>query len=309
MANGNWYVFADEDSNAQVRVHRDGSVELATGCQDIGTGYRTAMTVVAAEELGIEPRDVTMRLGDTNFPEGPGSGGSVTINSMAPVVRLAASQARTKLLGLAASLLGAAPEELDAAHGKIFVAEEPSRSVAFGQAAAKMSGETIDCLAKRGRQYETYRRDIAGTQFAEVEVDTETGEVRVLKMVSVNDCGFPVNTLTTESQVIGAMIQGASWALLENRILDPNVGTMVNPNLEWYKILAPADMFEARAILTPVANLGNNSSTTGIGEPPIVPTLAAIANAVYNALGARVRELPITPDRVTAALSEAQRRA
>ena len=140
-----------------------------------------------------------------------------------------------------------------------------------------MSGETIDCLAKRGKQYETFRGDLAGTQFAEVEVDTETGEVRVLKMVSVNDCGLPVNPLTTQNQVIGAMIQGASWALLENRILDRNVGTMVNPNLEWYKIFAPADMFEAKSILTPVANLGNNTSTAGIGEPPIVPTLAVIA--------------------------------
>ena len=133
--------------------------------------------------------------------------------------------------------------------------------------------------------------------------------MRVVKMVSVNDCGLPVNPLTAESQVIGAMIQGASWALLENRVLDPNVGTMVNPNLEWYKIFTPADMFEAHSILTPIANLGNNTSTAGIGEPPIVPTLAAVANAVYNAIGVRVRELPITPDRVLAALSEARRRA
>ena len=128
-------------------------------------------------------------------------------------------------------------------------------------------------------------------------------------MVSVNDCGLPVNPLTAESQIIGAMIQGASWALLENRILDPNAGTMVNPNLESYKIFTPADMFEAKSILTPLANLGNNTSIAGIGEPPIVPSLAVIANAVYNATGARVRELPITPDKVLAALGEAKRRA
>jgi xanthine dehydrogenase YagR molybdenum-binding subunit len=309
MAGGNWYVFASENSNAQVRVHRDGSVELITGCQDIGTGYRTAMTVVAAEELGIEPADVTMRLGDTQFPEGPASGGSVTTNSVAPAVRLAASQVRTKVFALAAPLLGVAPEELDAANGSIFVAKDRTKSVTFKQAAAKMSGETIDVTAKRPRQYETFRSDLAGCQFAEVEVDTETGEVRVIKMVSVNDCGFPVNPLTAENQAIGAMIQGASWALLEDRIIDPNVGTMVNPNLESYKIFTPADMFEAKSILTPLANLGNNTSTAGLGEPPIVPSLAVIANAVYNATGARVRELPITPDRVLAALSESKRRA
>jgi xanthine dehydrogenase YagR molybdenum-binding subunit len=228
---------------------------------------------------------------------------------VAPAVRLAANQARTKVFELAAPLLGAKPEELDAANGSIFVAQDKTKSVPFKQAAAKMPGETIDCLAKRPKQYETFRGDLAGTQFAEVEVDTETGEVRVVKMVSVNDCGFPANPLTTQNQVIGAMIQGASWALLEDRVLDRNVGTMVNPNLESYKIFAPADMFEAKSILTPVANMGNNTSTAGIGEPPIVPTLAAIANAVHNATGGRVRELPITPDKVLAALGEAKRRA
>jgi len=264
---------------------------------------------VAAEELGVETSAVTMRIGDTQFPEGPASGGSVTINSVAPAVRLAANEARTKLFALAAPLLGVTPGELDAANGTIFVAKDKTKSVTFKQAAAKMSGETIDCTAKRPKQYETFRGDLAGTQFAEVEVDTETGEIRVIKMVSVNDCGFPANPLTAESQVLGAMIQGASWALLEDRTLDRNVGTMVNPNLEWYKIFAPADMFEAKSILTPLANLGNNTSTAGIGEPPIVPTLAVIANAVFNAIGVRVRELPITPDRVLAALAEAKRRA
>jgi xanthine dehydrogenase YagR molybdenum-binding subunit len=139
-------------------------------------------------------------------------------------------------------------------------------------------------------------------------VDVETGNIRVIKMVSVNDCGLPINALTAESQVIGAMIQGVSWALFENRILDRNFGTMVNPNLEWYKILAPADMFEAVPILMSVANGGNNTSAAGIGEPPIVPTLAAVANAVFNATGARVRSLPMTPDRMTAAIAEARRR-
>jgi xanthine dehydrogenase YagR molybdenum-binding subunit len=307
VANGNWYVIAAPNVGAQVKLHRDGSVEVVTGCQDIGSGYRTAMAIVAAEELGLHATDITMRVGDTQFPQGPGSGGSVTTNSVAPVVRLAAHRARAQLFEIAAPLLGAKPEELEATQGKIRVRATPAKFVPFKQAAAKMPGELIDVTAQRPAQYETVRRDLAGTQFTEVEVDTETGEVRVVKMVSVNDCGLPINPLTAQSQVIGAMIQGASWALLENRILDRNVGTMVNPNLEWYKILSPADMFEAHSILTPVANLGNNTSAAGIGEPPIVPSLAAVANAVYNAIGVRVRELPITPDRVLAALSEARR--
>jgi xanthine dehydrogenase YagR molybdenum-binding subunit len=309
MANGNWYVIArDEGMAAEVRVHSDGSVEGYSGAQDLGTGFRTAMAVVAAEVLGLQPSDVKMNVGNTNWPPGPSSGGSMTINTVAPAMRLAAHEARQRLLAIAAPLLSVAPEELEAADGKIFVAADPSRGLPFKKVAAKMPGEVIAAVAERKKQYETYQSILAGTQFAEVEVDVETGQIRVIKMVSVNDCGFPVNSLTAEHQVIGAMIQGVSWALLENRILDRAVGTMVNPNLESYKIVSPLDMFEAVSILTPVANAGNNTSTAGIGEPPLVPALACVANAVFNASGARVRELPMTPDRVLAALAEARRR-
>jgi|JI10StandDraft_1071094.scaffolds.fasta_scaffold07486_2 xanthine dehydrogenase YagR molybdenum-binding subunit len=310
MANGEWNVVARGSGvGCEVRIHRDGSVECFSGSQDIGTGFRTAMAIVTAEELGLHPKDITMHVGDTRWPEGPASGGSNTTNSVAPVVRLAAADARGKLFAAAAPALGVTPEELTARDGKVFVTAKPSKSFTFKQAAAKIAGEQVVAVAERKKQYEMLRQEIAGTQFCEVEVDVETGEVKIIKMVSVNDCGIPVNSMTTESQVIGSMIQGASWALFEDRTLDRSYGTMVNPNLESYKILMPTDMFEAVSILTPVANLGNNTSTAGIGEPPSVPPLAAIANAVYNATGARVRTLPITPDRMLAALAEARRRA
>lgn len=310
MANGEWSVNArGSEVGCEIRIHRDGSVECFSGAQDIGSGFRTAMAVVTAEELGLQPRDITMHVGDTRWPFGPGSGGSNTTNSVAPAVRMAAHDAKMKLFAAAAPALGAKPEDLEAKGGKVFVAAKPGKSLTFKQAAAKIAGEQVSATSERKKQYELFRTELAGAQFCEVEVDTETGEVRIVKMVAVNDCGIPVNSLTTESQVIGAMIQGASWALFENRTLDRSYGTMVNPNLEWYKILMPADMFEAVSILTPVANLGNNTSTAGIGEPPSVPCLAAIANAIFNATGARVRSLPITPDRMLAALAEARRRA
>jgi xanthine dehydrogenase YagR molybdenum-binding subunit len=310
MANGNWYVIARGSGvSAEVRLHRDGSVEVLQGAQDIGTGFRTAMALVAAEELGVKPKDVRMRIGDTRLPLGPGSGGSNTTNTVAPAVRLAAREVREKLFAVAAPLLGAKAEELDAADGRIFVASTPSRAIPLKQAAAKIKDEAITATASRKKQYETYKQDLSGSQFVEVEVDTETGVIRVLKVVGVVDCGFPMNALTAESQVIGAMIQGVSWALFENRILDRNEGTMVNPNFESYKILYPGDMFEAVPILTPVANAGNNTSAAGLGEPPLVPMIAAVANAVFNATGARIRDLPMTPDRVLLALSEAARRA
>jgi xanthine dehydrogenase YagR molybdenum-binding subunit len=310
MANGEWNVIARGSGvGCEVRIHRDGSVECFSGAQDIGSGFRTAMAVVAAEELGLRPSDITMHVGDTRWPEGPGSGGSNTTNSVAPVVRQAAYDAKQKLFAAVSRSLGAPPAELDARGGKVFVAAKPAKALSFKQAAAKIPGEQVAATAERKKQYEVFRQEIAGTQFCEVEVDIETGEVKVVKMVSVNDCGIPVNSLTTESQVISSMIQGVSWALFENRVLDRSYGTMLNPNLESYKILMPTDMFEAVPILTPVANLGNNTSTAGIGEPPSVPTLAAVANAIFNATGARVRSLPITPDRMLASLAEARRRA
>lgn len=309
MANGNWYVIArDRGVGAEVRLHRDGGVELMTGAQDIGSGFRTAMAVVCAEELGLEPTAIKVNVGDTRWPEGPGSGGSNTTNTVAPAVRLAAHDAKQKLFAAVAPALRAQPSELAARGGRIFVAAAPSRGLTFKQAASKMDGDEIVGRGERQPQFETYRQDLAGTQFCEVEVDVETGEVRVVKLVAVHDCGLPVNLLTTESQIIGALIQGVSWALYEERVLDRNFGTMVNPNLEWYKILMPKDMFEAQVIVTPVANAGNNTSAAGIGEPPIVPTLAAVANAIFNATGARLRSLPFLPDRVLHALSEARKR-
>jgi xanthine dehydrogenase YagR molybdenum-binding subunit len=307
MAHGNWYVLFREAVAVEVRVHRDGSVELFHGAQDIGTGIRTALAVIAAEELGLRPTDITSHVGDTRFPPGGTSGGSTTTNSSGPAARLAAHEARMRIAALAASLLKAKPEELDFADGKIVVAADPSRVVSFREAAQKMPGEVIACLAERKKQFETVRQDLAATQFAEVEVDVETGVIRVLKMVGVHNCGIPINPLTAKNQFIGAQIQGASWALFEHRTLDRNVGTMVNPNLEAYKLLGPADMFEAVPILTEGANAGNNTSATGMAEPVFVPTLAAIANAVYNATGVRLRQLPMTPDRVLAARAEAKK--
>jgi xanthine dehydrogenase YagR molybdenum-binding subunit len=308
VAGGNWYVIAPVGGfSAECRIHRDGSVELLQGAQDIGTGFRTAMAIITAEELGLKPADIKMSVGDSKLPPGPASGGSLTTNTVGPTVRLAAHDARQKLFAVAAPLLGAKPEDLDAGDGKIFVAKTPAKGLPFKQVAAKMADEAIIGRGERKKNFERFRDDLAGAQFCEVEVDVETGEVRVLKMVGAHDCGIPINSLTAESQVIGGMIQGVSWALLEDRILDRNVGTIVNPNLESYKILFPKDMFEAVPILTEVSNGGNNTGAAGIGEPPIVPTLAAVANAIYNATGARCRTLPFTPDRVLAALAEVRR--
>ena len=149
---------------------------------------------------------------------------------------------------------------------------------------------------------DAWKRFTAGAQFAEVEVDTETGLVRVKKIVAVHDCGLVVNALTAESQVQGGVIQGISYALYENRILDGATGRMVNPNVEQYKIVGARDVPEIEVIFVPVWDGVNNTHSVGIGEPSTVPTAGAIANAVSHAIGARIRSLPITPESVLEAL-------
>ena len=143
----------------------------------------------------------------------------------------------------------------------------------------------------------------SGVQFAEVEVDIETGVTKVMRVVCVQDCGLVMNPLTTETQIHGGIIMGVNWALFENRILDRNTGQMVNPNMEWYMLGGMSDIPKIDVVLMNQPERG----VIGIGEPPTISTAAAIANAVANAIGVRVRSLPLSPDRVLAALAAQQK--
>ena len=186
--------------------------------------------------------------------------------------------------------------------------------MSFHEAAAKLKTEQVSATASRAPDYGGFQvptgtgglahDSLGGVQFAEVSVDTETGQVRIERVVGVHDCGRPVNPLQIESQMSGGILQGISFALFEDRILDQSTGHMVNPNLEAYKILGAADTPRIEVIL--LQNYQGRSSTDvrGIGEPANIATAAAVANAVYNALGVRIRELPITPARVLAALGK-----
>jgi xanthine dehydrogenase YagR molybdenum-binding subunit len=310
VAQAVWYRFTDMDSGVEVRVTRDGSVELLSGVQDIGGGIRTALAQVVAEELGLSPADVDVKIGDTAFPNGPASGGSVTTNSITPPARNAAWSVRRQILALAAPELGAAAEELEMAGGKVFVKADPSKSMTFRQACRRLKTEQIAERSVRTPNYAASGPDrergpdlYGGVQFAEVSVDTETGVVRVERVVAVHDCGRPINPLGVVSQVNGGVIQGLSYALYENRVLDRNTGHMVNPNLEQYKIAGSREMPEIEVHLIEEYRGRSSTDAGGIGEPATIPTAAAIANAVYNATGVRVRELPMTPARVLAALA------
>ncbi|MBX7151235.1 xanthine dehydrogenase family protein molybdopterin-binding subunit [bacterium] len=303
MANSVWYYITGAGFQAAIQVNSDGSVELTNGVQDIGGGIRTVMAMVTAEELGLQPKDIVVKIGDTQYGLGPASGGSQTTAGITPAVRNAAYLAKMKMLDIAAPLLGVKAEELGLADGKIIVTANPSKSLTWKQVASKIPGDKFTVIGERLKDHlEVRPRLLAGVQFAEVEVDTETGVIKVKRVVAVHDCGRPMNRLTLESQINGGVIQGISYALFENRLLDRNTGLMVNANFDQYKIAGSLDMPEIESVIIDVNNGQSSTGAMGIGEPATVPTAAAIANAFYHATGVRVRELPMTPAAVLKAL-------
>jgi xanthine dehydrogenase YagR molybdenum-binding subunit len=314
VAQSIWYRITNNDSHCQVRITRDGSVEILSSVQDIGGGIRTLLAQVVAEELGLKPADISVKIGDTNYPHGPASGGSVTTNSLTPAARNAAYTVKQQFLEQIAPQLNAKPDELTMTDRKIVVTSDDSRALSFKQACSKLKTDQISAQGDRKDDYvKSSRRGpdrgkdaggVGGVQFAQVSVDIETGQVKVEKIVAVHDCGRPINPLALESQINGGIIQGISYALFEDRILDHQTGVMVNPNLEQYKIAGSMDTPDIDVHLIE-QYWGKSSTDAGpIGEPATVATAAAVANAVYNAIGVRIREIPITPAVVLNALAE-----
>jgi xanthine dehydrogenase YagR molybdenum-binding subunit len=269
---------ASRQTQGEAQINPDGSIEFRLGVQDIGTGTKTVIAVVAAELLGLKPEQITVKVGDTNFPPGPGSGGSTTCASISPTVY----DICTKALQQMQTQSGLAD-----ARGKNWLA------------ACKKLG--VNPLVVHGQWQPGLSSDRAcGVQFAEVAVDTETGSVTVTKVVAVHDCGLIIDKLTLESQINGGVIMGMGYALYEERVMDDLSGVLLNPNFETYKLPGIADVPEIEILLINMPERG----VIGIGEPATVPTAAAIANAVANALGVRISGLPITPAKVLAALGK-----
>ena len=312
VAQSLWGANVQINSACEVRVLRDGSVEVLSSVQDIGTGIGTILAQVVAETLGLRPEEINVRIGDTEFPAGPPSYGSRTTASITPPARTAAWQVLQSLLREAARALNAGTADLMALGGRIVVRENPSRGMSFGEAAALLRTDRISAVATRSDDYGGFGRrmgdaalaqqDLGGVQFAEVAVDVETGIVRVERVVAVQDCGRPLNPLLTESQVQGGVLMGLSYALFEDRILDQHSGRMVNANLEQYKVAGPRETPAIDVVL--LENYQGQSATDayGIAEPANIATAPAIANAVYNAIGVRVRDLPMTPAAILGAL-------
>ncbi len=319
MAQSLWMANVQLDSSCEVRVMRDGSVEVLSSVQDIGTGTGTVMAQTVAEVLGLRSEDIKVRIGDTEFPPGPPSYGSRATASITPPARTAAWHVLQSLLREAAVAVNAAPEDLVARDGRIVVRDDPSRGMRFAEAAARLRTDRISAVASRSDDYPGFLRRmgdaalaqqaLGGVQFAEVAVDTETGIVRVERVVAVQDCGRPMNPRQIESQVHGGILMGLSYALYEDRILDQHTGRMVNPDLEHYKLPGACDTPAIDVVI--LENYQGNSATDafGIAEPANIATAPAIANAVYNAIGVRMRSLPMTPAAILGALGEIPQRS
>ena len=296
MASLIWGAGGGPPAYATVRLNPDGTVDVLTGSQDLGTGSRTILAQIAAEALGARVEDVRTVLGDTErLPFAPNSWGSITTASVGPAVRVAAELARARLLEAAAAFLGAEPQALEVRESIVRV-PDADRSITFAEIGARLGDVMIIATGSRGPNPEKTAIAAFGAQFAEVEVDTKTGIVRVLRIVSVHDSGRIVNPTLARSQLEGGIIQGIGYALFEERVLDERLGLVLNPTTHDYKIptlgdVPPIDV----SWLDGADTVANHTGAKGLAEPPIIPTAPAIANAVADALGVEMTEIPLTP--------------
>jgi xanthine dehydrogenase YagR molybdenum-binding subunit len=303
FASQSWSTGGGPPAYALVRLNPDGSVDVMSGTQDLGTGSRTVFAQIAAEALGARVEDVRVVLGDTErTPYTGNSWGSMTVASVGPAVRMAAEDARAQLLQAASGILDVAPEMLAARDSVIRVARS-KRSITFAEIGERIGDVMIIGRGSRGPNPDGITLASFGAQRADVEVDVETGVVRVLRISAVHDVGRVINPTLAESQVEGGILQGTGYALFEERVLDESLGIPLNPTMHDYKVPTLADAPRIDVTLLDVADpVANHTGARGLAEPPIIPTAPAIANAVTNAIGAEITELPITPWRVLEAI-------
>jgi xanthine dehydrogenase YagR molybdenum-binding subunit len=284
-----------------LNVYRNGTIEVASGAQDIGTGYRTMIGDVVRTHLGLPRELVIVKVGRSDYPPGPASGGSVTSRFTAPKGFVAAEMARDAIRKLVAKEWRVEDSERIAFEDGVFKAAE--KSIAWAKACRLMTEDHLAFTANEDGDFWKRPTGSEAVQFADVSVDVETGIVRVNKIVALQNVGLPVNRLTIENQICGAVIQGLSFCLFEDRILNRQTGAMVNPNMDMYKIAGPVEVPEIIPVIwREERDVGVNS----LGEPPVVPTPGAIATAVANAIGSPVRSMPLTPDKVLAAVAAAK---
>jgi len=293
------------NSDCDLTIHPDGSVDVKMGTQDLGVGTRTVLAIVAADTLGLPVEAIKINIGDNRYPVSGGSGGSTTVGGISSSTRRAAVDALAALLEKVAPAMNTTPDKLEAVGGKIQEIGKPTNSMTWKQACAKLGTQP---MTTRGKNPDAGKGTltvggVGGAQMADVSVDIETGVVKMNNFVAVQDCGLIIDLKTCESQVFGAMIMGVTFALYEEKVMDAQTGRMLNPNMEFYRLAGLADIGNFKVHMMTGKGY-DERGVIGVGEPPTVSPGAAISNAVANAIGVRVPSLPLTPDRVLAALEK-----
>ena len=309
MASQIWYGGGGPPSYAWTRVGADGRIVVVTAMQDIGTGTRTAMAQIAAEELGVPLDRVEVTLGDTaRGPYATLSAGSSTTPSVGPAVRAAAADAKRQIIEIAAQRYDLEERVVDIRAGRI-VSADGNLSVELDEFLSLLGSAQILGKGARGPNPTGMSVLTFGVHVVEAAVDVETGEVVVERVAAIHDVGRIVNPLGAESQVEGGIIQGIGHTLSEQRLLDDETGRVLTRSLDAYRMPTIADVPEivCEFVDEPDAHLTNLGSK-GLGEPPIVPIAAAIANAIRDATGADVHELPVSREEMLRALREAEKR-
>lgn len=294
-----WNSGASGTYEIEIQVTPEGQVTVLSGVQDIGTGTRTWMAMLVADQLGLPLSRITIRIGDSEYPTACFSGGSTTSPSMAAPTKKTGENTRLALAALVAESLGSTPEALVFADE--MVSAPGGESLSFEDVCAQLT-ETLVIRASKLEAETLNNGDTYGVHFVEIEVDTRTGQVYVRRVTAVHESGQVLNRLTAESQIIGGVIQGMNYALFEERVMDRASGQMLNANLDAYKIGGARDIPQIDAVMMDVDLTGQYVGALGMAEQTNIPTAAAIRNAIKNATGAYLFDLPMTPARVLQAL-------
>jgi xanthine dehydrogenase YagR molybdenum-binding subunit len=305
MASATWPTFR-LPATVSVRVLADSTAQVRTAASDIGPGTYTVMTQIAADALGLPVARVKFDLGDSRMPQAPVEGGSMTVASVGSAVHEAALAARRNVLALASGDVGsplhqAAADDVEVADGRLFLKTEPQRGETYAAILQRHQQQSVEVTqeSKPGEEVKKFSTHAFGAQFVEVRVDPDFGTVRVARVVSGFAAGRIINPKTAHSQAIGGIVGGLGMALLEEAVRDRRNGRVVNANLEQYMVPVNADVPTLDAFFVDeVDRHVNPIGAKGLAELSLVGVAPAIANAVYHATGKRIRDLPITPDKL-----------
>lgn len=304
VASAEWRLGGGRGSGAWIKLNEDGSVVLNAGITEIGSGSSTAIIQMTAEVLGVRPEQVMLISGDTDVtPFDTLTAASRVTVTMGNAVTRSAQDVRTQLVDLAADRLEANPEDITLEDGRVFVKGSPERGFSIADMAVYAQTSGPGPILGRGAFSSRSPQSLHafGTQMVEVEVDEETGEVKILRIVAAHDVGKAINPQNVEGQIQGGVTQAIGHALMEHVTYAPD-GTPSAQGFLDYKIPTAMDLPEVEAVIVEVPDEEGPFGARGIGEPPILAFAPAVANAIYDAVGIRMTSLPITAEKVRQAI-------